>query len=46
MDYAEAIQRFETEIDHACARADDHGLTVEDQVKELRRIAQQLEDSR
>ncbi len=41
--YADACNKFEERVTNAAARAEDEGLTPQEVVTELRRIADQIE---
>lgn len=45
MDYADAVNAFEDEVDRAASAALDNGLSHKEIADELRRIAQDWEDS-
>lgn len=45
MDYAEAVVKLEDEVDEAVNRAERSGLSIDEIVSELRRIAQGWSDN-
>lgn len=46
VDYAEAVARLEEEVDRAVSNAENNGLSLDEIIAELGKIAQGWKDSR